>query len=142
VHGIIGLDLFKDLIVEINYATGFLRLTAPEKFKYKSCKKCEKLNLEFYNGKPYVNAKVEINEKEIPVKLLIDSGGSDALSLFEEDSLGIKSGEIFFNDFLGHGLNVNIYGKRTKLKAFTLKSFILENANVAFPNTENVFYAK
>lgn len=66
-HGIIGLDLFKNLIVEINYATGFLRLTAPKKFKYKSCKKCEKWNLEFYNGKPYVNAKVEINEKEIPV---------------------------------------------------------------------------
>jgi len=44
--------------------------------------------------------------------------------------------------FLGHGLNGNVYVKRTKLKAFTPKSFILENANVAFPNTENVFYAK
>ena len=44
--------------------------------------------------------------------------------------------------FLGHGLNRNVYVKRTKLKAFTPKSFILENANVAFPNTENVFYAK
>ena len=28
--------------------------------------------------------------KQIPVKLLIDSGGSDALWLFEDDSLGIS----------------------------------------------------
>ncbi len=142
VHGIIGLDLFKDLIVEVNYSKGYLKLTAPEKFKYKDCKKCERLNLEFYNGKPYVNVKVKIHQKEIPVKLLIDSGGSDALWLFEDDSLGIKSGDKFFNDFLGHGLNGSVYGKRSKVEEFTLKSFVLKNANVAFPNTENVFYAK
>ena len=69
-------------------------------FKYKDCKKCERLNLEFYNGKPYINAKVKINHNEIPVKLLIDSGGSDALWLFEDDSLNIKPGDKFFNDFL------------------------------------------
>lgn len=142
VHGIIGLDVFKDLIVEINYSSGFLRLTTPEKYKYKPCKKCERLNLEFYNGKPYINVSVEINNKTIPVKLLIDSGGSDALWLFEDDSLGINSGEKFFNDFLGHGLNGSVYGKRSKIKSLALKSFVLKNANVAFPNTENVFFAK
>ena len=142
IHGIIGLDLFKDLIVEVNYSTGYLKLTTPEKYKYKNCKKCERLNLEFYNGKPYINAKVRINQKEVPVKLLIDSGGSDALWLFEDDSLHIKSGDKYFDDFLGHGLNGSVYGKRSKVEAFTLNSFVLNNANVAFPDTESIFFAK
>ncbi|MFV9551998.1 aspartyl protease family protein [Algibacter sp. PT7-4] len=141
VHGIIGLDIFKDFIVEINYSRGFIRLTEPNKFKYKPCKKCEQFNLEFYNGKPYVNAKVEIDSKALPVKLLIDTGGSDALWLFEDDSLGIKSSDKYFNDFLGHGLNGSVYGKRSKIKKFQLNSFVLKNANVAYPNTENVLFA-
>ncbi len=142
VHGIIGFDLFRDLIVEINYSSGYLKLTAPEAFKYKSCKKCERFNLEFYNGKPYINAEVKIEERKIPVKLLIDSGGSDALWLFENDSLGIKSSNNFFVDFLGHGLSGSVYGKRSKVNEFLLKSFTLKNANVAFPDSTSVLFAK
>ncbi|WP_345189394.1 aspartyl protease family protein [Algibacter agarivorans] len=142
VHGIIGFDLFRDLIIEINYSSGYLKLTVPEVFKYKSCKKCERFNLEFYNGKPYINAEVKIEERKIPVKLLIDSGGSDALWLFENDSLGIKSSNNFFVDFLGHGLSGSVYGKRSKVNAFFLKSFTLKNANVAFPDSTSVLFAK
>lgn len=142
VHGIIGFDLFKDLIVEVNYSAGYLKLTAQEKFRYKDCKKCERLNLEFYNGKPYINAKVKINHKEIPVKLLIDSGGSDALWLFEDHSLNIKPGDKFFNDFLGHGLNGSVYGKRSKVESIAFKNFVLKNANVAYPNIKSIFFAK
>ena len=142
VHGIIGFDLFKDLIVEVNYSAGYLKLMSQEKFKYKDCKKCERLNLEFYNGKPYINAKVKINNNEIPVKLLIDSGGSDALWLFEDDSLNIKPGDKFFNDFLGHGLNGSVYGKRSKVQSIAFKNFVLKNANVAYPNIKSIFFAK
>ncbi len=142
VHGIIGFDLFRDFIVEINYSTGYLKLTTPEKFKYKPCKKCERFNLEFYNGKPYINAEVKIEEKKIPVKLLIDSGGSDALWLFEDKALGITPKNIFFNDFLGHGLSGSVYGKRSRVEAFSLKSFELKNANVAFPDSTSISFAR
>ncbi len=141
IHGIIGLDLFKDLIVEVNYSAGYIKLTNHDVFKHKPCKKCEKVNLEFYNGKPYLNARVEIANRTIPVKLLIDSGGSDALWLFENDTLDIKPSDKFFNDFLGHGLNGSVYGKRSRVQALALKSFVIEDANVAFPNKENVLFA-
>ena len=142
VHGIIGYDLLKDLIVEVNYSNKYIRLTNPEKYRYKDCKKCETLNLEFYNKKPYINAKVEINKKEIPIKLLIDSGGSDALWLFEDDSLGIKSNDKFFNDFLGHGLSGSVFGKRSKIDVFSLKHFKLINANVAYPDSSSISFAR
>lgn len=141
IHGIIGLDVFKDLIVEINYSARWLKLTEREVYKNRVCKKCERINLEFYNGKPYLNARVELNNKTIPVKLLIDSGGSDALWLFENDSLDIKSSKNFFNDFLGHGLNGSVYGKRSRVQTLGLKTFVIKDANVAFPNKENIFFA-
>ncbi len=142
VHGIIGYDLFKDLVVEINYSRKFIRLTEPEKYQYRKCKKCETLHLEFYNNKPYLNAHVKIDNKNVPVKLLIDSGGSDALWLFEDKELGIRHNERYFNDFLGHGLSGSVYGKRSKIDEFSLNRFILKNANVAFPDSSSISFAK
>lgn len=142
VHGIIGYDLFKDLIVEINYSKKHLKLINPENYRYKKCNKCEILNLEFYNNKPYINAEVDINKNTIPVKLLIDSGGSDSLWLFQNDSLGIQSDDAFFNDFLGHGLSGSVYGKRSKINALSLKSFLLKQVNVAYPDSSSILTAK
>ena len=142
IHGIIGYDLFKDLVVEINYSRKFIRLTEPERYRYRKCKKCETLNLEFYNNKPYLNAYVKIDNKKIPVKLLIDSGGSDALWLFEDEELGLSHSEKYFNDFLGHGLSGSVYGKRSKLDEFSLNRFVLKNANVAFPDSSSISFAK
>ncbi|MFI0428318.1 PDZ domain-containing protein [Mariniflexile sp. HMF6888] len=142
VHGIIGNDIFRDLIVEVNYSRKYLKLTDPEAYRYKKCRKCETFNLEFYNSKPYINVEVTIDNKKIPVKLLVDSGGSDALWLFENDSLGIKSSHAFFNDFLGHGLSGSVYGKRTKMDALSLKSFVLENTNVAYPDSASISFAR
>lgn len=142
VHGILGFDLFKDLVVEINYSHKYIRITEPNNYRYKACKKCEKFNLEFYNNKPYINAKVKMNNKQIPVKLLIDSGGSDALWLFEDETLGLVSKNKYFEDFLGHGLSGSVYGKRSKIDEFSLKSFVLKRANVAYPDSTSISHAK
>ncbi|MEP5339886.1 MAG: aspartyl protease family protein [Algibacter sp.] len=142
IHGIIGYDVLKDFVVEINYSKKYLTLTESKRFRYKKCRNCETLNLEFYNKKPYLNAKITIKEKEIPVKLLIDSGGSDALWLFEDDDLGIVSGDNYFDDFLGHGLSGSVYGKRSKIQGFSLKSFNFKNVNAAFPDASSIAFAR
>jgi hypothetical protein len=135
IHGIIGYDFFKDLVVDINYTKKQIKLTNPEKYNYKSCKRCETFGLEFYNNKPYFNASVVIKEENIPVKLLIDSGSSDALWLFENDSLGLSVTNNYFDDFLGYGLSGSVHGKRSKIAAFNLKSFKLNRPLVAYPDS-------
>lgn len=142
VYGIVGYDVFKDLVVEINYASKYIRLTEPHRFKYKNCKNCELLNLEFYNNKPYVNVEVNIDNRRIPVKLLIDSGGSDSLWLFEDDTLGIVANDKHFNDFLGHGLSGSVYGKRSRIESLSLQSFIIKRPNVAFPDSTSILLAR
>jgi hypothetical protein len=142
VHGIIGYDLFKDLVVEINYTSKFIRLTEHGSYKYKKCNKCETVNLEFYNNKPYLDAQVKIEGKKIPIKLLIDSGGSDSLWLFEDEALGISHSDKYFVDFLGHGLSGSVYGKRSIIEEFSINGFVLKNANVAFPDDSSILFAK
>lgn len=140
VHGIIGFDVLKDFIVEINYSKRFLKFHNPYKFTYKDCSNCEVFNLEFYNNKPYMYAMVHNNSKNIPVKLLIDTGGSDALWLFEDAEKYLTSGNHYFDDFLGHGLNGSVYGKRSKIDGFSLKNFKLKDVNVAYPDAESISF--
>ncbi|WP_299337227.1 aspartyl protease family protein [uncultured Psychroserpens sp.] len=143
VHGIIGYDVFKNFVVEINYKSKYINLNRRETYKYKSCKKCESFNLSFYNSKPYIDTEVEIGNKTIPVKLLIDTGSSDALWLFEDDSLGISSSyNNSFHDFLGRGLSGNVYGLRSTTKSLNLKSFKLSDVNVAFPDSTSISFAR
>ncbi len=142
IHGIIGFDLFKDFVIEINYSNKYIKLHNPLLYSYKTCKKCETLALEFNNNKPYFNIQIDINDQTIPVKLLIDSGGSDALWLFEdnEKNLALKSG--YFQDFLGRGLSGSVYGKRSKVDKLHIKNFVLKKVNVAFPDEESISYVR
>ncbi|RKE98268.1 retropepsin-like aspartic protease [Ichthyenterobacterium magnum] len=143
VHGIIGYDVFKDFIVDINYTSKYLKLYKPDKYVYKDCKKCETFNLTFFNNKPYIDGEVKIESKLIPIKLLIDSGSGDALWLFEDDELGIIPHEDkYFVDFLGKGLSGSVYGKRSKVNSLKLKSFELKDVNAAFPDSIAISYAR
>lgn len=137
INGIIGGDLFRDFIVDINYSINRIKFYNPNTYVYKNCRRCEDFELEFYNNKPYIYASVD-DEKEIPVKLLIDSGGSDALWLFDKSSVDISVPDKHFNDYLGRGLSGNVFGKRSKIKKIRLGSYVLEDANVAYPNFNSI----
>ncbi|MDC1104580.1 hypothetical protein OAS45_03065 [Polaribacter sp.] len=94
IHGIIGYSLLKDVIAKINYKTKKIILYNPKNFQYKKCKKCEEFPVEFYRNKPYVDAAIQldtIGNEMTSVKMLIDTGGSDALWLFEESHEKIKT---------------------------------------------------
>lgn len=142
VHGIIGYDLMKDFVVEINYANRYFKLSKVETYKKNTCKKCEILPLDFFNNKPYIETTVELGETERSVKLLIDSGGSDALWLFEDQEKGINLPEKYFDDFLGRGLSGRVYGKRSKIDAIKIADFKLKNVNVAFPDSMSITFAR
>lgn len=137
VHGIIGADFFKDLVVEIKYSSKDLKIHNPENYNPDKCRKCEELKIDLHNDKPYLYGVVELNQSKIPVKLLIDTGGSDALWLFENDSLNLHlNNKKYFEDFLGHGLSGSVYGKRSKVDKFRICDFEFLNANVAFPDSD------
>ena len=123
IHGIIGYDVFKDFVVEINYSRNFIKLHNPLYYDSKLSRKWRTSNLTFYNNKPIIKASVTNRNQVVPVNLLIDTGGSDALWIFEDSSESLKIPTYTFDDFLGKGLSGNIYGKRSVFESFSLKDF-------------------
>jgi len=138
IHGIIGYDIFKDFIVEINYSRNFIKLHNPLSYDSKLSRKWRTSDLIFYNKKPIIKASVTNGNQVVPVNLLIDTGGSDALWIFEDSSESLKIPTSAFDDFLGKGLSGNIYGKRSVFESFLLKDFQLNMVNVSFPDSSSL----
>ena len=137
VHGIIGYDLFRDFIVELNYSSKYLKLHDPDLYRSKKSSKTRTLPLQIIQNKAYVQGDVLMKNKQcIPVKLLIDSGSSDALWLFEDLDRGLGVPRDNYVDFLGQGLSGSIYGKRTKIDGIKLAGFLLKDAKTAFPDLQ------
>ena len=143
VNGIIGYDLFKDFVVEINYKSQYIRLYKPNKFKPKTSKKWTTLPLEIRKKKAYLDVNVTINEKDNPVKLLIDTGSSDALWIFKNKARALlPNKDLVFNDYLGKGLSGVIYGERSKATSLKLGNYKMANVNVAFPDSVSLDVSK
>lgn len=142
VNGIIGGDLLRDFVVEIDYQAKKLTFHKNEAYLYKKCKDCEVFPLEFRGNKPYINLAInDHNNKISEVKLLIDSGGGDALWLFENKEKNIQVPENYFKDYLGKGLSGDIYGRRSRIKELRLGNFVIANPTVAFPDSSSVVNA-
>ncbi|WP_298489076.1 aspartyl protease family protein [uncultured Maribacter sp.] len=135
IHGIIGYDLFKDFIVDINYSRKVIKFYSPENYVYKESKKSEILPINIIKKKVYVGANVYINGKEnLPVKMLVDTGSSDAVWLFEDENINVPQDN--YEDFLGKGLGGDIFGRRTKINSIRLGTFSVKDAKTAFPDIE------
>ncbi|MDD3721489.1 MAG: aspartyl protease family protein [Lutibacter sp.] len=145
IHGIIGYEILKDFIVDINYDKKRITFYKPDKYKHKVCKKCETFDLSFFKLKPYIDVGIKLDQnsnKIVPVKLLIDSGGSDALWLFENSHPDILPPEKYFNDYLGEGLSGSVHGKRAFIDALVIGKFELKKPTVSFPDSSSISNAR
>jgi hypothetical protein len=137
VHGLIGFNLFKDYIVKIDYSSDKLTLYRPEYYKYRDNKRDIIMPLHMEGGKPFVRTSI-VNEElqEIPVKLLVDTGASDALWLSEKSDQRISIPSIHIEAFLGRGLSGDLFGIKGRIDGLWVGPLVLPKPIVAFPNSE------
>ncbi len=145
IHGIIGYNLFKDFIVKINYKSKKIDFYNPKTFIYNKCRKCEEFPLSFHRKKPYIDVDVQldtIGNDKTNVKLLVDSGGSDAIWLFEDSKEEIKTPIRYFNDILGEGLSGTIFGNRSRIPKVFLGNYEIKNPTASFLDTISTHIAR
>lgn len=141
VHGILGYDLFRDFIVEINYSSKNIKLHNPELYYDKPDKKSQTLPLSIETKKAYIEATVLTEDSlNVPVKLLVDTGSSDALWLFHLPEKGLEVPQKHYEDYLGRGLSGDIFGKRAKVNGIRIGDFELKDAKAAFPYRESISF--
>ena len=139
VNGIIGYTAFRNHLVEIDYhkkVVVFHKLDTG--FEKKIEKEYTKVPLFIERNKPYVNVLVKIDTEEVWAKLLIDTGNSDAVWLFDRLSDKIDVPKKNFDDYLGQGLSGVIEGKRARITEFSIGNFKFDSPIVAFPDSISI----
>lgn len=143
IHGIIGYELLKNFVISINYRTRKIVFNNANTYQPPKSEKYQKFDLDFHQSKPYVNANSQFNDSiNHQIKLLIDTGCSDALWLFENLNTGLTVQGKYFTDYLGEGLNGSLEGKRSKIKSFKLGDFEFKNITTAFLDSVSTSYAR
>jgi hypothetical protein len=113
VHGILGMNIFKELVIKADYSRRKLYFCKnPKKFAKEKAK--DFLPLEIINEKPYIQALAHLPDgKQDSVRLLLDTGAGHALMLTLPDTTEwLKN---LSDACLGSGLNGQIYGKTGKI---------------------------
>lgn len=137
VHGLIGFNLFKDYVVNIDYINEKITLYKPEYYKYRDRKKDIILPLQLDNNKPFVYTSIVTDDmQDVPVKLLVDTGASDAIWLSEKSDERLHYPENHIETFLGKGLSGDLYGIKGRIDGIWVGPLILSKPIVAFPNSE------
>lgn len=129
IHGILGYDFFKYYPIKVNFQKKMLTILSLKKFNVKNYKSYTSFNLTIENNKAYLQEDLFSNQNY--KKLLIDTGNSDTFWLNLKNDVTLPSNHI--EDFLGFGINGNIYGYRARFNQLQLKKFTIEKPIIAFP---------
>ncbi|MBF4516312.1 signal protein PDZ [Flavobacterium sp. ANB] len=137
VNGIIGHKFFKNNLVEINYQRKKIIIHSnDEESRKKLDRKFRSVPITIERSKPYIYTTAVTDGTEIPAKLLIDIGNSDAFWVFENNR--IKLPKKNFPDFLGKGFSGDIEGHRAKIEKFSIAGFDFKNPIVSFPDSTSI----
>ncbi|MCM0666191.1 PDZ domain-containing protein [Flavobacterium tyrosinilyticum] len=137
VNGIIGHKFFRNNFVEVNYQKKKIIVQAKTaKYQEKLDKKFKMVPITVEKAKPYIMTTATVNNEQVPAKLLIDIGNSDAFWIFENDKIKLPNKN--FPDFLGKGFSGDIEGHRAKIDKFSIDEFDFKKPIVSFPDSASV----
>ena len=137
INGIIGADFFRNNIVKVDYKKRKV-FVYDSNYYYKEKhigKKVDSIGLVFHSDKPYMEGSVKLfpdNDERTHVKLLIDTGGTDALWLFKDENKFQNLPENSFTDFIGESLTGSLHGDKTRIEDFSFGKFSFGNPIVSF----------
>ena len=135
--GGIGRIVFATLVVEVDWEKQVLKFYDPSKYKYSGSGTILPLTFDD-GGRPYTVASVAVSDdKLIPVKLVVDTGGSHALWLDVGSKPEIKLPEGVASGVLGRGAGGEITGSTGRIKKFQLGGQTIVNVPTIFPDSNS-----
>ena len=146
VHGLVGYDIFKNFVVEINYVKKRLILHDPDRYNKKIDRRLAKgkdikgvVPIVIEKSKPYMTAlATQKNGETLQLKLLIDSGASHAVSLYSVTNDDIEVPRENIRSFLGAGLSGELYGYIARLKDIKVGKYGFEELVATYPEEKGI----
>lgn len=132
INGVLGADFFKNQVVRIDYNRQVLNIFRNiESIDFK-LKRYDKFYLDFQGNKPYVKLNVFNKKDSISDKFLVDTGSSEALWITKSEK-DFEHPQKKIEDYLGYGINGDVYGYRSKLDFLELNDYRFNRVAVSFP---------
>ena len=133
VHGVLGYELFSRFVIQIDYRNNRIVLTQPDKFK--AGRRYAEFPLTIEDTKPYMLAKIQMNDSSIVnAKLLVDSGASHGLMIDPESDPNLTPPTQHIESIIGRGLGGVITGKIGRIKSLELGKYTLDDVIANFPD--------
>ena len=132
--GVIGRPVFKNLVVDFDFANKMLRLYPPDAFTYNG--DGSELPLTIAHGSfPYVDTEVSIDGgTPVPATIVIDTGAGHALSLSVDNHDGLDLPKETVSGILGWGANGVIRGRTGRVTSLKLGGYVLRDVVTGFPD--------
>ncbi|MEO9803711.1 MAG: PDZ domain-containing protein [Reichenbachiella sp.] len=139
VHGLIGYDIFKSFVVEVDQGKSVIRLHKPESFQ--PTKGYQEFPMQVVERKPFITTEIVFESWEKrKMNFMIKTGASHAV-FFEDDSveyflpyrnLEVPIGQAFGGEVLGHigrlrSLNIGNYSLESPLATFAKPEHVDQN---------------
>jgi len=137
INGLIGVDIFEDYLVEINYTYKRINFYLSEGFKFP--KGYQKLPITVESKKMYVQLSVlEHDTVHQNVKMLIDTGAelNAWFQTFTANAIHLPDKGV--RGRIGQGLNGEVTGKFARIPKICFAEFCLDNPIVAFPDSADI----
>lgn len=137
VDGLIGYDFFKSFLVRIDFEDSILKVYKNQVTRL--IKKGHKIPISIENNKPYIDVLVDAGaEKKIPLKMLLDSGSGNPLSLESYNNGNFPLPDKFVMANLGVGLSGIIRGFKGRVDRIKIGKFHLDKVVASYPYYEDI----
>lgn len=139
IHGILGYDFFKNYVVRINYVKQTISIAKDIQKLRRRKEQFQEIPISLIQNKPYMNVQVQFGNTKASAFQLLDTGNTDPAWFFQETYPNNNClPEQHIVDYLGKGMNGDIYGKRARLQSITIGNFELKRPIVSFPDSTYV----
>jgi len=132
VDGIMGKTIFDSCVAEIDYEDLVLNICDRSAFDFGRAG--ESFDLTFSLGIPVVEAAVTLDgTKNIPMKLIVDTGADVAMALYANPDKNIRAPQRVIQGFISEGIAGDVLGMRGRVAALRIGSLMLNKVITAFP---------
>lgn len=132
IHGIIGMEAFKDYAIDFDYRRKLLTFIPKELFK-KPNKKFQEIPITIHKNKPYLDTKVQIDQDtSLDLTFLIDTGASVSAIIHNNTHPNLSIPDTTLTGSLGTGLGGDLEGYIGIIPDFHLGNFHFEDLIVNY----------
>ena len=144
IHGILGAEFFRNLVMEIDFIKSKINLWHPKYYKNPKLKEFHSCDVDFVDFKPYLKSSLSTGEgTSKPLTLLFDTGASLSVLLYQDPVSGVSLPGNVIPGTLGKGLGGELFGFIGRLNELTIADVFQLNQPVAyFQQIDSIEFSK